>query len=59
VYYFSQLALQLELSEFGSRLTVVDGRNTAAFITDAMFSVDVDMNFTRSQYETRKFPAFY
>jgi len=49
-----QLALQLELSEFGSRLTVLNGRNLAAFITDAMFSVDVDMNFTRSQYESHE-----
>jgi len=59
LYYFSQLAVELELSEFGSRLTVLNGRNGAALITDAMFSVDVERNFTRDMYETRKFIAFY
>jgi hypothetical protein len=49
-----QLAVELELSEFGSRLTVLDGRNGSAFITDAMFSVDFDRNFTRSAYEARE-----
>jgi len=59
VDYFSLLAVELELSQFGSRLTVLDGRNGAAFITDAMFSVDVDRNFTRSEYNARKFLTFY
>jgi len=59
VCYFSELAVQLELSEFGSRLTVLDGSNASAFITDAMLSLDVATNFTRSLYDTRKFLAFY
>jgi len=59
VDYSSLLAVELELSEFGSRLTVLDGRNGAPFITDAMFAVDVDRNFTRSEYEARKFLTFY
>lgn len=58
MYYFSQLALELELSEFGSRLTVLDGRNGVALITDAMLSIDVESNFSRSIYDNRKFFDF-
>jgi hypothetical protein len=59
VDYFSVLALQLGLASYGSRLTVLDGKNGVAFITDAMYSVDVDRNFTVSEFNTRKFLTFY
>jgi hypothetical protein len=59
VDYFSQLATELELGEYGSRLTVLDGKNTGPFITDAMYSIDVINNITESEYLTRKFLAFY
>jgi len=49
-----QLAVELELSEYGSRLTVLDGNNATAFITDAMLSLDFATNFTRSQYDTHE-----
>jgi hypothetical protein len=58
VDYFSKLASELDLGEYGSRLTVLDGKNEAAFITDAMYAVDVSTNFTESEYLARKFLAF-
>lgn len=45
-----KLASELDLGEYGSRLTVLDGKNAAAFITDAMYAVDVSTNFTESEY---------
>jgi hypothetical protein len=54
VYYYSYLANNLDLGEFGSRMTVLDGKNRAPFITDAMFTVDVDANFTESAYLERE-----
>jgi hypothetical protein len=59
VDYFSELATNLELSEFGSRLTVVDGRTGTPFFTDASLALDVERNFTAALYGARKFLAFY
>jgi hypothetical protein len=56
VYYYSYLANNLDLGEYGSRMTVLDGKNRAPFITDAMFTVDVDAKFTESAYLERKCP---
>jgi hypothetical protein len=35
-------------------MTVLDGKNAAPFITDAMFTVDFNENFTESAYLSRK-----
>ncbi|PNF34288.1 hypothetical protein B7P43_G16548 [Cryptotermes secundus] len=48
------LANDLELGEYGSRMTVVDGKNRAPFLIDAMYSLDVDTNFTESAYITHE-----
>jgi hypothetical protein len=48
---------KLELGEYGSRITVLDGKNRAPFITDAIYAIDFDANFTESAYNTRKFLA--
>jgi hypothetical protein len=58
VYYCSNLANNLELGEYGSRMTVLDGKNRAPFLNDAMFSIDVSTNFTESAYINRKFHVF-
>jgi hypothetical protein len=54
VYCCSTLANNLELAEYGSRMTVLDGKNRAPFLTDAMYSLDVYTNFNESAYVTRK-----
>jgi hypothetical protein len=58
VHYFSQLASELDLGEYGSRLTVLDGKDATAFITDAISATDVNINFNESAYNTRKFLSF-
>jgi hypothetical protein len=55
VYYCSNLANNLEMGEYGSRMTVLNGKNREPFLTDAMFSLDVYTNFTEAAYIVRKF----
>jgi len=49
-----ELATNLELSDFGSRITVVDGRTGTPFIVDARLALDVERNFTEAAYLTRE-----
>jgi hypothetical protein len=55
----SYLAKKLELGEYGSRITVLDGKNRTPFITDAMYTIDFDREFNESAYNTRKFLAVF
>jgi hypothetical protein len=49
---------KLEVGEYGSRITVLDGKNAAPFLTDAIYTTDID-NFTESAYNSRKFTVSF
>lgn len=46
---------KLELGEYGSRITVLDGKKRIPFVTDVMYTTDFDAEFNESAYNTRKF----
>jgi hypothetical protein len=49
---------KLELGEYGSRVTVLDGRNRIPFLTDVMYKIDFDTGFSEAVYNSRKFLVF-
>jgi hypothetical protein len=49
---------KLELGEYGSRVTVLDGRNRIPFLTDVMYKTDFDTGFSEEVYNSRKFLVF-
>ena len=46
---------KLNVGEFGSKVTVIDGNKRAPFLVNAIYTTDIETNFTENSYSTRKF----
>ncbi|PSN29613.1 hypothetical protein C0J52_26532 [Blattella germanica] len=45
---------QLHVGEYGSTVTIIDGKTGAPFLKNAEYSIDIDTNFTESSYRTHE-----
>ncbi|PSN55362.1 hypothetical protein C0J52_01813 [Blattella germanica] len=51
LYFLMQ---QLHVGEYGSTVTIIDGKTGAPFLKNAEYSIDIDTNFTESSYRTHE-----
>ncbi|KAJ9587894.1 hypothetical protein L9F63_018675 [Diploptera punctata] len=49
---FLDLMLKLNLGDFGSKVTVIDGQDRVPLLVDAIYTIDVETNFTQNAYNT-------